>query len=89
MRNFSIEENLKKHLKKISKKDRVMYGAVMKKMDEILTSESVHHYKNLKNPLHDFKRVHVKGSFVLIFKYIESEDTILFYDLDHHDRIYN
>jgi len=34
------------------------------------------------------KRIHVKGPFVLTFKYIESEDKVLFYDFDHHDNIY-
>ncbi len=89
MHNFSVEDNLKKYLKKIFKKDKVMYDSVMKKMDEIINCENVNHYKNLKSPLNDFKRVHVRSSFVLIFKYIESEDKVVFYDLDHHDNIYN
>jgi len=32
--------------------------------------------------------VHINGPFVLIFKYDEQEDKILFYYLDHHDKIY-
>ena len=88
MRKFSIEENLKKTLGKIFKKDNAMYMAIMKKIEEILTCENVNHYKNLKKPLQDFKRVHIKKSFVLIFKYIESNDEVIFFDLDHHDDIY-
>ena len=88
MREFSIEEDLKKNLSKISKKDKILYNAIMKKIEEILTCEDVNHYKNLKKPLQDFKRVHVKSSFVLIFKYIESEDKVVFYRLKHHDDIY-
>jgi len=88
MRNFSIEDSLKKTLIKISKKDKIMYEAVMDKMNEILTCEDVNHYKNLRKPLQEFKRVHIKSSFVLMFKYIPSEDKIIFFDLDHHDRIY-
>lgn len=88
MRDFSIEDSLKKVISKISRKDKVMYIALMKKMNEILTCQDVNHYKNLKRPLEEFKRVHIKSSFVLLFKYIQSEDKIEFYDLDHHDNIY-
>lgn len=89
MREFSIEEDLRKNLSKISKKDKILYNAIMNKIEEILTCEDVNHYKNLKKPLQDFKRVHVKSSFVLTFKYIESEDKVVFYRLKHHDDIYN
>ena len=89
MREFSIEDNLKKTLGKLAKKDRAMYEALMKKMEEVLTCEDVEHYKNLRSPLQDFKRVHIKRSFVLIFKHIKPDNKILFYDLDHHDQIYN
>ena len=88
MREFSIEENLKKTLNKIFKKDNVMCSAVMNKIEEILTCEDVNHYKNLRKPLQDFKRVHIKSSFVLIFKYISSEDKVVFYKFKHHDDIY-
>ena len=88
MRKFSIEESLKKTISKISKKDRVMHDALMSKMNEILTCQDVTHYKNLKKPLEEFKRVHIKGSFVLLFKYIQSEDKVVFYDLDHHNNVY-
>ncbi len=88
MRKFSLEENLRKTIDKIAKKDKVLYLALMKKMEEILNCSDVNHYKNLRRPLQDFKRVHVKSSFVLIFKYFQAEDKIVFYDLDHHDQIY-
>jgi len=88
MREFSIEENLKRTLKKLSKKDISAYKALIGKIEEILTCADVDHYKNLRNPLQDFKRVHIKGSFVLIFKYVRSDDKVTFYDYDHHDKIY-
>ena len=88
MRKFSIEERLKKILKKIYKKDKIIYNVIMDKMQEIMDSEDVNHYKNLRKPLQHLKRVHIKSSFVLTFRYIESEDKVVFYDLDHHDNIY-
>lgn len=88
MRKFSIEEKLEKKLVKISKKDKLMYESVLKKIDEIINCSDVNHYKNLRKPMQFLKRVHVKSSFVLIFQYLEKEDKILFFDLDHHDNIY-
>jgi mRNA-degrading endonuclease RelE of RelBE toxin-antitoxin system len=88
MRKFSTEDNLKSKLIKLCKRDKVTYEALMKKMDEILNCEDVNHYKNLRKPLQDLKRVHIKGPFIMTFKYLESENKIVFYDFDHHDKIY-
>ncbi len=88
MHNFSIENKLLKLIKRLAKKDKTLYLLLLKKIDEIINSEDVIHYKNLKKPMQNFKRVHIKSSFVLIFKYEKSKDKIIFYDLDHHDTIY-
>ncbi|MBN2459621.1 addiction module toxin RelE [Candidatus Woesearchaeota archaeon] len=88
MRKFSIEDDMKAKLIKLSKRDKVTYEALMRKIDEILSCEDVNHYKNLKKPLQGLKRVHVKGPFVMTFKYLESNDKVVFYDFDHHDKIY-
>lgn len=88
MREFAIEEKLKKKLSKIFNKDKVFYTAVMNKFEEIISSSDINHYKNLRKPLQDFKRVHIRTSFVLIFKYVASEDKLVFYEIDHHDKIY-
>lgn len=88
MRNFAIEERLQKILRKVQIKDKVFYRSFQKKVEEILACEDVNHYKNLRKPLQHLKRVHVVGPFVLTFRYIVSEDKIIFYDLDHHDNIY-
>lgn len=88
MRKFSVEEKLKKTMHKLSKKDQSMFNALMGKIEEILTCESINHYKNLRKPLQHLKRVHIRGSFVLTFNYNESENKVIFYDFDHHDAIY-
>lgn len=89
MRNFAIEAKLQKIIEKVQKKDSVLYRAFQNKVEEILICEDVNHYKNLRKPLQHLKRVHVLGPFVLTFRYIPSEDKIIFYDLDHHDNIYD
>ena len=89
MRNFAIEDKLQKILNKLYKKDREAYNAIMNKIQEILTCEDVNHYKNLKRPLQEFKRAHIMKFFVLTFKYLRSEDKVVFFDFDHNDKIYN
>ena len=88
MREFLVEDQLRKTLAKLFKRDKVTYEAIMAKMNEIVSCLDVSHYKNLRSPMQEFKRVHIRGSFVLIFKYNFSDDKIIFYDFDHHDTIY-
>ena len=88
MYNYEIKPNLGAILKKLSKKDKVQYLALMNKIQEIINSGNIEHFKNLKYDLSAFKRVHVMGSFVLIFKYDKKNNIISFEDYDHHDVIY-
>ena len=88
MRQHEIEESLKKKLRKLAKKDPILWKAIYKKVEELKTCEDPNHYKNLESPLQPFKRIHITGSFILIFKYVLSQDLIRLYDLDHWDYIY-
>jgi len=81
-------DTLKKILKKLSKKDKKLFEQILKKIEEIITSYNVENYKNLRNDLKEYKRVHV-GHFVLVFRFIKSKNKIIFEDFDHHDNIYN
>ncbi len=89
MRNFLIEDKLKKIIEKLHKKNPSVYEALMKKIEEILNCDNVEHYKNLRSPLQEYKRVHIGSSSILLFKYVKSEDLVVFYDLDHHDSAYS
>lgn len=88
MRQFEIKPDLQKILDKLFKKDRVAYEAIMKKIEEILTTDDVEHYKNLRYDLKGEKRVHVMSHFVLVFSYDKANDFISFLDYDHHDNVY-
>ena len=88
MRDSYFEERLKKKLSIVFKKDPKRYKILIKKIEEIIESDNIDRYKNLKKPLQEFKRVHIDAHFVLIFKYDKIEDAIFFYDFDHHDKIY-
>ncbi len=88
VREFSLEAKFQRQLEKLFKKDKSVYESLMKKIEEIIACDDVNHYKNLRKPLQHLKRVHIKGPFVLTFKYDESKDSVIFYDFDHHDKIY-
>jgi YafQ family addiction module toxin component len=88
MREFLIEETLKKDLSKLFKRDKNTYSSIMNKIEEIVCCNDVNHYKNLKRPMNEYKRVHVNTSFVLVFKYLEKENKVVFIYFDHHDKIY-
>jgi len=85
--NYRISKNLDRILKKLFKKDKATYEQIMKKINEVINSLDVEHYKNLRYDLSDYKRVHI-GHFVLIFKFNKTENQIEFSDFDHHDVIY-
>jgi len=82
-----VSDELKKTLTVLKRKDQNMFHAVEKKMLQIASSDSlvIQHFKNLRSPLSDFKRVHL-GSFVLLFR-IEG-NIIIFEAFEHHDLIY-
>ena len=87
MREFEIKPELEKKLVKLSKKDKNRFEAVMKKIEEVVSSGDIEHYKNLRYDMKESKRVHI-GHFVLVFSYDKSDDFVSFEDYDHHDNIY-
>ena len=84
---YELQPSLKEILQKLLKKDNPLYERVMKKIEEVISSNDVEHYKNLRYDMKDRKGVHV-GHFVLVFKFINEEHKIVFVDFDHHDKIY-
>ena len=82
---------MKKNSNKFSKNSikKKKYERILKKIEEIVNCLDVKHYKNLRYELSEFKRVHIDKSFVLVFKYKKSYKKIVFYDFDHHDKIYS
>lgn len=86
--SYKIIPNLLRKLKKISKKDIELSKQILNKIDEIINCEKIEHYKNLRNAMKDYKRVHV-GHFVLVFRFDKKEGCVYFSDFEHHDKIYN
>ena len=84
---YDYSEKLQKILNKLSKKSKDLYEQILNKIEEIINSGDVEHYKNLKYDLKEFKGVHI-GHFVLVFRYDKNQNSISFEDFDHHDKIY-
>jgi len=87
MHEFEIKPELHKKLTKSHKKDRKTYEAVMKKIEEIINSNDIEHYKNLRYDMKESKRVHI-GHFVLIFSFDKQKKFVSFEDYEHHDKVY-
>tara|TARA_Y100000310_G_C20326667_1_gene643314 strand:+ start:70 stop:339 length:270 start_codon:yes stop_codon:yes gene_type:complete len=87
MLDFEIKPELHKKLVKLLKKNKSEYNTVIKKVKEIVNSEDVEHYKNLRYNMKDSKRVHI-GHSVLVFSHDKNNNLISFEDYDHHDKIY-
>ena len=78
------QERLEKELKKIKKKDPLIFKAVR---DEIeATIKNPYHYKPLRYDMKGLRRDHLEKSFVLVFEVDEQEKIIRFLDLGHHDK---
>lgn len=87
MFDFTCSDPLSDKLRHIKKKDVALFHAVERKILQIASSDEVtiQHYKNLRGDLSHLKRVHV-GNFILTFSV--KGGTIIFEDLEHHDKAY-
>ena len=86
-RQYKTSKEFDRILAKLEKKDKQLYENLFNKMNEVLNSPDIEHYKNLRYDMKEFKRVHI-GHFVLVFKFDKISNLILFSDFDHHDKIY-
>lgn len=86
MYKLAVKESLDKKFKKLQKKDKEMLRLINRKVQDIL--EDPYRFKPLRKPLQNKRRVHVGGSFVLIYEVNEKEKVVTLLDFDHHDNIY-
>jgi len=87
MYDYKLSKKLDKIIYKLLKKDKKLYNQVLNKINEIINSNNVENYKNLRYNLKKYKRAHI-SHFVLIFKYDKEKNLILFEDFNHHDIVY-
>lgn len=83
--SFSYSELLLLKLKKLKKKDKILYLRLQKKIIDIIDNPLLG--KPLRNILKNHRRAHV-GSFVLVYEIIEIQKEIRFLDFEHHNKAY-
>jgi YafQ family addiction module toxin component len=86
MFQLAVKETLDKKFKKLQKKDKELLVLIERKVQEILADPF--RFKPLKKPLQNKRRVHVGGSFVLIYEINETAGLVTLVDFDHHDNVY-
>jgi YafQ family addiction module toxin component len=86
MYKLAVKETLDRNFNKLKKKDREMLMLIDSKVKDIL--DDPYRFKPLKKPLQNKRRVHVGGSFVLIYEVNEDGKIVTLLDFDHYDNIY-
>ncbi|VVB76775.1 ParE toxin of type II toxin-antitoxin system, parDE [uncultured archaeon] len=83
---LELRESVTNIFEKLEKKDKRQLIEIRKKIASIL--ENPNKFKPLRAPLQGVRRVHVMGSFVLIYSVVEEKHTVIIEDYAHHDEIY-
>jgi YafQ family addiction module toxin component len=86
MYRLEIKEKLDKKFKKLQKKDKETLRIIGRKVNDII--HDPYRFKPLRKPLHNKRRVHIGGSFVLIYEINEKEKLVTLLEFDHHDNVY-
>ena len=83
--NIQFENVLEIILQRLKKKDYILYQRIIHKIIEI--SKNPELGKPLRNVLKGKRRVHV-GSFVLVYSIDKKNETVIFINFEHHDKVY-
>jgi len=86
MYSYELRKSVEKIFFKLAKKNPKQIYIIENKIQEI--RKNPHHYKNLRKPLQNLKRIHIDKSFVLVFSVDENKKHIIIEDFDHHDNVY-
>ncbi len=85
MYKIEVSELADKKFYKIAKKNKVLFEAISKKIEELKTNPE--HFKPLRGSMKGERRIHF-GSFVLVFEIDYKRKIVKILDFDHHDKIY-
>jgi YafQ family addiction module toxin component len=80
-----ISKHLDRIFSKLSKKDKLQFEILTKKIKEILENPQIG--EPLKGNMAGQKSVHIRN-FCLIYEIIENEKAVKLLDYDHHDNVY-
>jgi len=85
MYKIGVSELLDKKFYKIAKKNRALFEAISKKIEELKLNPE--HFKPLRGSMKGERRIHF-GPFVMTFEIDYSKGIVRILDFDHHDVIY-
>jgi len=80
-----VPEHLDKLFYKLSRKDKLQFEILSKKIKQILENPEIG--KPLTANMAGQRRVHIRN-FVLTYQILENEKVVKLLDFDHHDKIY-
>ena len=83
---LEVLPSCEKEIKKLCKKNRELGEALWKKVGQVRGNP--YHFKPLKKPLQNRRRVHVFHSFVLTYRIDEGEKNVVLVAFKHHDEAY-
>ncbi|MBI2078540.1 MAG: type II toxin-antitoxin system mRNA interferase toxin, RelE/StbE family [Euryarchaeota archaeon] len=83
---LEVSPEFERDYRKLCAKNATFRSAVDKKVAQILLAPL--HYKPLRAPLQGVRRVHVGGSYVLLFEPVERAAVVRLLRLAHHDEAY-
>lgn len=81
-----ISDDCQDQIRKHCKKNSVLEQAISKKVNQILSDS--YHFKPLRAPLSNKRRVHILGCFVLIYEIEENSKSVILLRFAHHDDAY-
>ena len=85
MYRIEVSELVDKKFSKIAKKNKTLFEAISKKIEELKTNPE--HFKPLRSSMKGERRIHF-GPFVMIFEIDYALGIVKILDFDHHDNIY-
>jgi len=83
---MEVSPEFERDYRKLCAKNAGLRRSVDRKVAQVIQNPL--HYKPLKAPLQGVRRVHVEGSFVLLFEPDGSREVVRFIRLAHHDEAY-
>jgi len=83
---LAIKQSLDKRLTKLARRDRALLRAAWKKVERLRADP--HIGKPLRAPMQNLRRVHLPGSYMLVYTIDELQRTVTLCDLAPHDKIY-
>ena len=83
---ISISKKLDKIFFKLSKRDKIIFSILRRKIREIL--EDPYRFKPLTANMVGQRRVHIGKSYVLVYEILEQNKIVRLLDFNHHDVIY-